>query len=79
MKKAMVQGLCLVFLMSRFEKTPTKAEEYFELKDWLQASAEHARAILRKEEPLDMEAYENLYYALMDLADWYRIDLIYDT
>ena len=52
--------------MSRFEKTPTKAEEYFELKDWLQASVEHARAVLRKEEPLDMEAYENLYYALMD-------------
>jgi len=79
MKKAMVQALCLVFPMSRFDKTPTRAEEYFELKDWLQASAEHARSVLRGEEPLDKEAYENLYYALMDLADWYRIDLIYDT
>ena len=75
----MLLALCLDYLVSRFDKTPTKAEEYFELKDWLQASAEHARAVLRGDEPLDKEAYENLYYALMDLADWYRIDLIYDT
>lgn len=63
--------------MSKFD-SPTKAEEYAELKDWIEASVQHARAVLRKEEKLDMEAYENLYYALMDLADWYRIDVIYD-
>jgi len=63
--------------MSKFD-SPTKAEQFAELKDWIQASAQHARAVLRGEEKFDMEAYENLYYALTDLADWYRIDVIYD-
>jgi len=54
------------------------AQEYQELKDWIEASIKHARCVMRGEEPLDKEAYENLYYALTDLADWYRINTVYD-
>jgi len=63
--------------MSKFD-SPTKAQEFEELKQWIEASAQHARSVMRGDEPLDMEAYENLYYALTDLADWYRIETIYD-
>lgn len=77
MKKEMVQVLCLDYLVSKFD-SPTKKQDYLELKDWVEASVKHARAVMRGEEPLDMEAYENLYYALFDLADWHRMDVIYD-
>lgn len=73
----MAQVLCLDCLVSRFD-SPTKNNEYLELKDWVEASVKHARAVMRGDEPLDMEAYENLYYALFDLADWHRMDVIYD-
>jgi len=73
----MAQDLCLDYLVSRFE-TVTKKQDYAELKEWIEASVKHARAVMRGEEPLDMEAYENLYYALFDLADWHRINVIYD-
>jgi len=63
--------------MSKFD-APNQKQEYIELKDWIEASIKHARAVMRGEESLDMEAYENLYYALFDLADWHRMDVIYD-
>jgi len=73
----MAQDLCLDYVVSRFT-TEAQKQDYSELKDWVEASVKHARAVMRGEEPLDMEAYENLYYALFDLADWHRIDVIYD-
>jgi len=77
MKKVMLLVSCLDYLVSRFI-TEAQKQDYSELKDWVEASVKHARAVMRGEEPLDMEAYENLYCALFDLADWYRMDVIYD-
>ena len=77
MKKATAQVLCLVFPMSKFDR-PEDAQDYAELVSWVENSIKQAKSVMRGEEPLDMNAYEQLYFALEDLADWYRINVIYE-
>lgn len=73
----MAQGIFSVFLMSNLSIDP-RIQQYQQLCDWIDFSAKRARCVLSGEEPLTAEAYESLYNALTDLADWYRIETIYD-
>lgn len=59
-------------------QTPEEIQTYLQLVDWIEHSIQNAKKVLRGEQPLDQNAYEELYSALVDLADWYRIDVIYD-
>lgn len=63
--------------MSKFDR-PEDAQDYAELVSWVENSIKQAKNVMRGEEPLDMNAYEQLYFALEDLADWYRINVIYE-
>lgn len=73
----MALALFLDFLMSKFDR-PEDAQDYAELVSWVESSVKQAKAVMRGEIPLDMSAYEQLYFALEDLADWYRINVIYE-
>jgi hypothetical protein len=73
----MALALFLDFLMSKFDR-PEEVAEYAELVSWVESSIKQAKNVMRGELPLDMSAYEQLYFALEDLADWYRINTIYE-
>jgi phosphoserine aminotransferase len=77
MKKEMALASSLDFLMSKFDR-PEDAQEYAELVSWVESSIKQAKDVMRGEVPLDMSTYEQLYFALEDLADWYRINVVYE-
>lgn len=52
--------------------------DYQQLKDWIEYSIKEARDILYYQKPLTLQSYESLYNALIDLADWYKMETLYD-
>jgi hypothetical protein len=52
--------------------------DYQQLKDWIEYSIKEARDILYNQKSLTLQSYESLYNALIDLADWCKMETLYD-